>query len=225
MPTRKPARRFPPPLSPEPPSEQLVVEHSGVASHDVWEDERVLDADLAGQVADRVRLTRCELHRVVLTGAQLRGLTLVDVLAVDCELSGALLHEASLQRVELRNCRMTGVVISQSSLSHVRLTECKLDGANLRLAQADHVQMSDCSLVDADFYEAVLTKSTLDRCDLRGSDFSKASVPGLRLGHSNLDGVRGGMSMGGVVVSGDQVLPLALSLFGELRIEIQNDEA
>ena len=31
------------------------------------------------------------------------------------------------------------------------------------------------------------------------------------------------MSMGGVVVSGDQVLPLALSLFGDLRIEIQND--
>jgi uncharacterized protein YjbI with pentapeptide repeats len=224
MPTRKPAPKFPRPLSPEPPSEPLVREHSGLSSHDEWEDERVFDADLAGQVADRVRLTRCELHRVVLTGAQLRGLALVDVLAVDCELSGAFLHEALLQRVELRNCRMTGVVISQSSLSHVRMVDCKLDEANLRLAQADHVQMSDCSMVEADFYEAVLTKSALDGCDLRGSDFSKASVRGLRLGRSNLDGVRGAMSMGGVVIAGDQVLPLALSLFGDLRIEIQNDE-
>ena len=224
MPARKPAPEFPPPLSPEPPSEPLVVEHSGVSSDEEWEDERILDADLAGQVADRVRLTRCELHRVVFTGAQLRGLALVDVLAIDCELSGAFLHEASLQRVELRNCRLTGVVISQSSLSHVRLVECKLDGANLRLARADHVEMSDCSLVDADFYEAALTKSTLDGCDLRGGDFSKASVKGLRLGRSKLDGVRGAMSMGGVVVAGDQVLPLALSLFGDLRIEIQNDE-
>jgi uncharacterized protein YjbI with pentapeptide repeats len=224
MPTRKPAPEFPAPLSPEPPSEPHVREHSGISSHDEWEDERIVDADLAGQVADRVRLTRCELHRVVLTGAQLRGLALVDVLAVDCELSGAFLHEALLQRVELRNCRMTGIVISQSTLSHVRFVECKLDEANLRVAQADHVEMSDCSLVEADFYEAVLKKSALERCDLRGTEFSKASVQGLRLGGSNLDGVRGAMSMGGVVVAGDQVLPLALSLFGDLRIEIQSDE-
>jgi uncharacterized protein YjbI with pentapeptide repeats len=225
MPRRTPAAKFSPPLSPEPPSEALVVEHSGVFSHDEWEDERVSDVDLTGQVADRVRLTRCELHRVVLTGAQLRGLTLVDVLAVDCELSGAYLHEALLQRVELRNCRMTGVVISQSNLSHVRVVECKLDGANWRLARADHVEMRDCSLVEADFYEAVLTKSVIEGCDLRGTDFSKASVRGLRLGRSQLDGVRGAMSMGGVVVAGDQVLPLALGLFGDLGIEIQNDEA
>ena len=119
---------------------------------------------------------------------------------------------------------MTGVVLSQSRLNHVRFVECKLDEANLRLAHADHVQMGDCSLVDADFHEAVLTKSALDGCDLRGSDFSKASVQGLRLGRSRLDGVRGGMSMGGVVITGDQVLPLALSLFGDLRIEIRNDE-
>ena len=101
---RTPAPKSPPPLPPEPPSEPRVGEHSVVLSHDEWEDERVFDTDLAGQVADRVRLTRCELHRVAFTGAQLRGLALVDVLAVDCELSGAFLPEAFLQRVELRNC-------------------------------------------------------------------------------------------------------------------------
>src|ERR1700716_1795172 len=83
MPRRTPASKFPPPLSPEPPAESPVVEHSGVFPHDEWEDERVSDVDLTGQVADRVRLTRCELHRVVLTGAQLRGLALVAVLAGD----------------------------------------------------------------------------------------------------------------------------------------------
>ncbi len=224
MPRQQPAREFPAPLAPEPPSEPLTREHSEISSHDEWEDERVVGADFSGQVADRVRLTRCELHRVVLTGAQLRGLALVDVLAVDCEFSGAFLHEAQLQRVELRNCRMTGVVVTRSNLSHVRLADCKLDEANFRVARADHVLMSDCSLIDADFYEAVLTKSALDGCDLRGSVFSKASVPGLRLVRSQLEGVRGAMSMGGVVVGGDQVLPLALSMFGDLRIEIENDE-
>jgi uncharacterized protein YjbI with pentapeptide repeats len=224
MPRRSAASGFSPPLPPEPPSEARVGEHSTVSSHDEWEDERVVDTDVSGQVADRVRLTRCELHRVVLTGAQLRGLALIDVLAIDCELSGAFLHEARFQRVELRNCRMTGVALSQSRLNHVRFTECKLDEANLRLAQADHLQMTDCSLIDADFHQATVTKSAFDGCDLRDSDFSKASVQGLRLGRSRLDGVRGAMSMTGVVITGDQVLPLALSLFGDLRIEIRNDE-
>jgi uncharacterized protein YjbI with pentapeptide repeats len=224
MPRQQPVGSFVPPLAPEPPSESLARDHSEISSHDEWEDERVVDADLSGQIADRVRLTRCELYRVVLTGAQLRGLALVDVLAVDCEFSGAFLHEARLQRVELRNCRMTGLVVTQSNLSHVRLVDCKLDEANFRVARADHVQMSGCSLIDVDFYEAVLTESALDGCDLRGSDFSKASVPGLRLGGSQLEGVRGGMSMGGAVIGGEQVVPLALSMFGQLRIEIQNDE-
>jgi uncharacterized protein YjbI with pentapeptide repeats len=223
MPKRNPTA-FHPPLPPEPPAEPLVVEHASVGSFEAWDDERVVDADLAGQGADGVHLTRCELHRVAFTGAELRGLTLVDVLAVECELSGAFLPEAVLRRVEFRNCRMTGVVASQSNLSHVRLVECKLDEANLRLARADNVQMRDCSLVEADLYEAVLTNSALEGCDLRGCDFSKASVAGLRLRGSSLEGVRGAMSMGGVVVAGHQILPLALSLFGELNIEIRNDD-
>ncbi len=224
MASRRPAPHFLPPLPPEPPSAPQVVRHSAISAHEAWDDEQVFDADLAGHVAEHARLTRCELHRVVLTGAQLRGLTLVDVLAVDCEFSGAYLHEASLRRVELRNCRMTGVVISQSTMNHVRFVDCKLDEANVRLARSDHVQMIDCSLLGADFHEAVLAESMLDGCDLRGSDFSKTSVQGLRLVRSRLDGVRGAMSMGGVVIAGDQVLPLALSLFAELRIEIQNGE-
>ena len=179
MPRHQEAPRFSPPLPPEPPSETTPeAERSTISSYDEWEDERVIGAELSGQTADRVRLTRCELHRVVLTGAQLRGLALVDVLAVDCELSGTFLHEALLQRVELRNCRMTGIVISQSNLEHVRFVDCKLDEANFRLARGDHVEMSDCSLIDADFYEAVLATSALDGCDLRGGDFTKASVAG-----------------------------------------------
>jgi uncharacterized protein YjbI with pentapeptide repeats len=224
VPARRPTPDFLPPLTPEPPSDPRVGEHSGLSSNDAWEDERVTDTDLAGEVAAGVHMTRCELRRVAFTGAQLRGLSLVDVLAVDCELSGAFLHESSLLRVELRNCRMTGVEISQSALSHVRLVDCKLDEANFRMVRADHVEMTDCSLVKADLYEATLTESALEGCDLSGSDFSKASVPGLRLRRSKLDGVRGAMNMGGAVIGGDQVLPLSLSLFGELGIKIQNDD-
>jgi uncharacterized protein YjbI with pentapeptide repeats len=93
------------------------------------------------------------------------------------------------------------------------------------MVRGDHVTMDDCSLVEADFYGAVLEQSAVEGCDLRGSDFSTASVPGLRLGRSTLDGVRGALSLGGTVVGGEQVLPLALSLLADLHIEIRNDEA
>jgi uncharacterized protein YjbI with pentapeptide repeats len=222
MPPRKPARK--PPLPPEPPSEGGSTHDLSLSSHGVLEDERVFGADLTGWVADRVRLSRCKLHRVLLTGTQLRGLALVDVLAVDCEFSGAFLHEASLQRVELQNCRMSGVVMTQSNLSHVRLVECKLDEANLRHCRAEHVEMTNCSMVDADLYEARFTKSALENCDLRSCNFAKASVPGLRLTGSKLDGVRGSMNMGGVGIAGDQILTLALSLLADLHIEIDNHD-
>jgi uncharacterized protein YjbI with pentapeptide repeats len=224
VPARKSARMFTPPLPPEPPSEAQPRDDVALFSHDECEDEVAIDVDLAGHAAEGVRLTRCELHRVVLTGAQFRGLSLVDVLAVDCELSGAYMLEAHLQRVEMRNCRMTGVVLGQATLSHVSFRDCKLDDASFRLLRADHVEMNGCSLLQADFYEASLTNSALDDCDLRGGDLSKASVRGVRFGGTKLDGVRGALNLAGAVIAGDQVLPLALSLFAELHIEIENEE-
>ena len=119
---------------------------------------------------------------------------------------------------------MNGIVLTQSHLSHVVLAGCKVDEANLRLTQADHLQMTDCSLVEADFYEAQLVKSALNDCDLRGAYFFKASLRDLRLGGSSLDGIRGALSLAGAVVGGDQVLPLALSLFADLNIEIRNED-
>jgi len=224
MSARRASSDFTPPLAPEAPEDDRIGEHATLGAHDEWEDERIVGADLSAAEAPSARFTRCELDGVALTGARLRGVALVDVLAVDCELSGALLQEAHLQRVEFRNCRMSGVVFAQSQLSHVRFVDCKVDDASFRLAEMDHVHMSGCSLVEADLYEAKWSASFLEQCDLTGADFSKAVVQGLRLAGSQLDGVRGALSMGGAVIDGAQVLPLALGLLGELSIEIRNED-
>ena len=224
MSARRASSDFTPPLAPEAPEDNQIGERFALGAHDEWEDERIIGTDLSGADAPSARLTRCELERVAMTGARLRGVSLADVLAVDCELSGALLQEAHLQRVEFRNCRMSGVVFAQSQLSDVRFVDCKVDDASFRLAEVDHVHMTGCSLVEADLYEATWSASFLERCDLTGVDFTKANVRGLRLGGSQLDGVRGALSMGGAVIDGAQVLPLALGLLGALQIEIRNDD-
>ena len=85
------------------------------------------------------------------------------------------------------------------------------------------VVFDHCSLVNADFYGATLTTTAFDSCDLTNAQFSKASAGGARLIGSTLDGVRGATALSGVVIGGEQVLPMALSMFTELGITIEND--
>ena len=211
------------PISPEVPVEAVNRRRSDLDPRADWEDEQVVDADFSGQSADGLWLTRCELRGVRFTAAQLKRLSLTDVVAVDCEFSGAVLHDPSFLRVEFRNCRMAGLVLVNGKFRHVRLIDCKLDESNLRFVDAEHVVWEGCSLAGADFMEASLAKTRFDGCDLRAASFAKASMRGVRLGGSRIDGIVGAGSMAGVVVSSDQVLPLALSLLGEFDIEISDD--
>ncbi|MFN8026556.1 MAG: pentapeptide repeat-containing protein [Acidimicrobiia bacterium] len=77
----------------------------------------------------------------------------------------------------------------------------------------------------ADFCESRLVHAAMRGCDLRETDFTKVTVPGLRLaGVHQLDGVRGALHLRGVVIEGDRAIPLALSLFSELGIELRNED-
>src|SRR6476646_3103012 len=82
------------PVPPEPPDgpEPLGIPERGGEYFDAVLD----DIDLDGADLAHSRFVRCELRRVRLTAAVLRGATLIDVTLDDCELSGAGFHEATL---------------------------------------------------------------------------------------------------------------------------------
>ena len=221
--TDPPSRTGPPPLPPRLSEPLTDARHETLDPRVEWDNERI-EGDLTGHIADHVEITASALHGVRLTGARLENLRLVDVLTVDCELSGAIITEASLQRVEFVNCRMSGLVISDTKLRHVRFRDCKLDDANFRFVKAERAAFDGCSLVDADFSNTAFTSSAFAGCDLRTAEFSKASMKGTRLAGSNLEGLRGASSFRGAVVGTDQVLPLALGVFADLGIVI-DDEA
>ncbi|MDQ1467233.1 MAG: hypothetical protein QOH10_1648, partial [Actinomycetota bacterium] len=65
--------------------------------------------------------------------------------------------------------------------------------------------------------------SVFSGCDLSRAVFTKAAMVGTRLAGSTLDGLKGASALRGVVVGSDQVLPLALGLFGDLGIVINDD--
>lgn len=210
------------PQAPELDPSLTVVEHSTVTSNEEWEAERVVGADLTGVTAKNLRMTGCELIRVACTGAHFELLTLADVVVTDCELSGAVLSKSSLRRVEFRNCRMAGVVLSDSTLRDVRLVRCKLDGANFRFVNAEHVVFDDCSIGEGDFAGGQLNSVGFDGCDLRGSDFTQASATSTSFIGSALDGIHGVATLKGITIDSMQVLPLAMSVFGELGITIDD---
>jgi uncharacterized protein YjbI with pentapeptide repeats len=200
------------------------VAHESLQSGDEWQNERVESGDLVDADADRVEITGCALRGVRLTGSRLEHLRLIDVLAVDCELSGAILTEATLWRVEFRNCRMSGLVISDSKLRDVRFRECKLDDANFRFVKAERVELDGCSLVEADFTESTFQGSAFLACDLRRAVLTKASMRGTRLAGSNVEELIGAGALRGVIVGTDQVLPLALAVFADLGIVVRDDD-
>lgn len=193
-------------------------------SEEEWSRELVTGADLSGVVAEHARIVGCELRDVRLTSAELHRCVLTDVRLVDCELSGAILTESLWQRVELRNCRMSGLVASQSRLRDVRCIEGKLDGGNFRISRLERVTFDGCAMPDADLYEATLSHVLFDQCDLRRAQFAAIKGDDLRLRGSNLEGLRGATALRGAAVSAEQLLPLALSLLGELDITIELEQ-
>jgi fluoroquinolone resistance protein len=142
------------------------------------------------------RIRHSRLDRAGLTGARLRSLSLVDVVAGGCELSGADLTGARLRRVlfdggrlagtqfidaELddvvfRNCKLTLATFHSSRLREVVFSGCELDEAFLGRGTMQSVRFEDCRLLRADFSGAILK-----RVDLRGSELDPAGdVGGLR---------------------------------------------
>jgi uncharacterized protein YjbI with pentapeptide repeats len=84
-------------------------------------------------------------------------------------------------------------------------------------------EFHDCELIEADFYESSLPSSRFRNCDLSGAQLSKANLSGSQLNGSRLDGIQGAEGLRGVMIGSDQVIPVALAVFGELHIAV-NDE-
>ncbi|MGH9039598.1 MAG: pentapeptide repeat-containing protein [Acidimicrobiia bacterium] len=194
----------------------------GLDDESSWDGLEVTGS-FAGQAVSHVDVVRCHLRGAVFTGTEIDRLRLADTLVEDCELSGAILTHLAAVRVEFRRCRLSGVALPDADLTDVRFTDCKLDGANFRMTTWKRSRFDRCLLTAADFGMGKLAGVRLHGCDLTGADFSKTDLTGASLHGSTLDGVRGGEAFRGVVIGGDQVIPLALSVFSALGIVLDDD--
>jgi uncharacterized protein YjbI with pentapeptide repeats len=156
-------------------------------------------------------------------GSTLRNARFVDCTLTDSDLSGAVMEECSLSRVEFRNCRASGLQAPLGRFRDVGIFSSKIDGANFRLSSWERAEITESDLADCDFYGAKLPASRILSCDLSRVELSQADLAGSRLSGSQLEDLRGAAGLRSIIVSGDQIMPLALALFASQRIEVSDE--
>jgi uncharacterized protein YjbI with pentapeptide repeats len=194
-----------------------------VLEDDVEWSRLELEGDYSEQVATRIDVSECRITAASFTSTDLPRSRIGDTVFGSCELSGAAFHGAALTRVEFRECRMRGFSLAEAQLRDVTFSNCRLDEADLRLATGERVAFERCSLAGADFYAARLTQLRLFDCDLTGMELSQADLTGARLHGSTLVNLRGARYLGGVVIDSDQVVPLALAMFGATGVTVDDE--
>jgi uncharacterized protein YjbI with pentapeptide repeats len=70
--------------------------------------------------------------------------------------------------------------------------------------------------------EASLDHVEMTGCDLTGADVTRARMDGVRFRSSTLDSLTGATALAGATIDPAQLVPLALSLFGELGIGLDD---
>jgi uncharacterized protein YjbI with pentapeptide repeats len=133
-----------PPSAPYPPDPD--PDAAAVARFGDLVDTVVADADWAGVHGLGLSLTRVELRRCRLTGAELGEATLSDTTFDECRLDLAGARHSRLERVAFRDCRMTECDFHGASLTDVLFERCDLRAANLAGARLERVELRGCDL-------------------------------------------------------------------------------
>ena len=195
-------------------------------SGDIEDEADISDAVIVGDLSARdvsaVDWTGCRFEGVGLVGAHLHLSRLVDCVLSACDLSGLVFEEGSCTRVEFRDCRLSGIEAAGGRFRDVAFLDCRLDDANFRMARFERGEFDGCSLVDADFSSAVLPGSRFAGCDLAGARLSKSTLAGSRFERTGMERITGADALRGITIGSEQVLPVALALFAELSVDIDD---
>ena len=129
-------------------------------------EDALIEGDLANVRAAGGRIARSRLERTALTGARLRSLALVDVVADAIEASAGDWTGGRLNRVVFDGCRMTGLILGQVQADDVVFRNCQLKLANFGYSKLRHVSFENCVLDEADFTGATLRDVRFTGCQL-----------------------------------------------------------
>lgn len=150
-------------------------------------------------------------------------LQMMDVVFESCTLAGVRLPGFSAHRLVFRDCRLSGVQIYEANLHDVVFEDCKLDISNFRNTKFKNVAFVRCNLENADFMSADFTQTNLEGCSLVGADFSQSKAKSLDLRGSDLNSVKGLLSLKNATINQVQLIGLAPMLAAEIGLVVEDD--
>lgn len=176
----------------------------------VIEDARLRDdASFVDANATAGRIASSTLDGVALSGARLRSLSLIDVIARDVDASNADWTGARCNRVVFERCRLTGLRMAELEADDVAFRDCRLDLADLRGAQIRRALFEGCVLDEADLSGAQLQSVRFARCQLRRAELDRAKLDRVDLRGCELE-LRGDLSaLRGATIDTVQLIGLA----------------
>ena len=154
--------------------------------------------DWSSQEADDVYFEATHFKRVILNGARLPALQIVDARFDGCDLTGTECEKGHLNRVEFFGSRLAGARLLNANIANVLFKDCSGEFAMFWESTFESVRFENCRLSEASFLGADLSGVVFDRCDLSkanlqgttliGADFRSSKIEGLRVGSKELQG-------------------------------------
>jgi uncharacterized protein YjbI with pentapeptide repeats len=162
----------------------------------------------------------CEVQGAAFTEAQLRGSTFRDCILEELYAPVFLAARSAWREVEIRNARLGSAELHESGWQSVRIDGGKLDFLNLRGAKLTDVLISDCIINELDLGSATGTRVALKNCTIGSLDFTGAKLQDFDIRGTELRGISGLGSLGGVVIDDVQLALLAPLLAAHLGLKV-----
>jgi len=140
-----------------------------------WRRLLLAGADLRGVDMSELNLDECDLAGAVLDGARFAGASLVRSNLAGASLLGADFSYANLDRADMEGADATAASFVSATLRRANLGRCRLHRADLSDADISHA-----NLYEADLKAASLIGTLAARANLRGSVLEDAVLTSLR---------------------------------------------
>jgi uncharacterized protein YjbI with pentapeptide repeats len=162
----------------------------------------------------------CEFQGVVFNETQLRGSTFRDCILEELYAPVFLAARSTWREVEIRNARLGSAELHESGWQSVRIDGGKLDFLNLRGSKLTDVLISDCIINELDLGSATGTRVALKNCTIGSLDFTGAKLQDFDIRGTELRGISGLGSLGGVVIDDVQLALLAPLLAAHVGLKV-----
>ena len=162
----------------------------------------------------------CEFQGATFNEAQLRGSTFRDCILEELYAPVFLAARSTWREVEIRNARLGSAELHESGWQSVRVDGGKLDFLNLRGAKLIDVLISDCIINELDLGSAMGTRVALKNCTIGSLDFTGAKLQDFDIRGTELRGISGLGSLGGVVIDDVQLALLAPLLAAHVGLKV-----